>query len=136
MSDTIENMVIRLLRSDQTNANRKFVVKYTNTDGDFIGYHKSTACQLTDNKYDAKRYEGDNPERQLAVIHKAVKAMFEISDDNVEHESDGVATIFRRMRLNVRKKYFAAFKDPGEIHLSYEYLDNDAPKQRLVIRKL
>ena len=96
----------------------QYVVAYYRVDNEeLIGYHASTFCQLTDDILYAKRYAGDKPYEQLAVIAKNVKYV-------LDGENKGM---FSSLVSHVRKQ-FEGLKS-GDIYMDVIYLEEGTPKQ-------
>lgn len=101
----------------------QYVVGYYRIDNnELIGYHQSTACQLTEDVLEGKRYNGDNPYEQLAIIAKNLKYILNSSDEDPGFL--GFANI-------TRKDFFEGYKD-GDIYLKEVYLSDGTPPQQLI----
>lgn len=103
----------------------QYVVEYRlkSTDS-LIGYHRSTFCQVTPNRLDAKRYSGDNPFNQLAIIHTNIK--------HVLNTKEGDSTLFSDLRLEIKNKYFKGYTI-DDIYLQADYLEEGIPHQKFDI---
>lgn len=101
----------------------QYVVVYKRkSDESLIGYHLSTWCQLTDEKFSAKKYQGENPYGQLATINKNLGLVL-----NAKETDTG---FFASVRYQIKKTYFDGLT-AEDIFIDAEYLESDAPKQTL-----
>lgn len=105
---------------NSTEHKHPYVVAYRKkSDGSLIGYHLSTFCQITDDKFLAKRYDGDNPYRQLQTIQNNITRVLETDENDTG--------LFAPVRLAIKNNYFSGL-EISDISLDAEYLE-DAPKQ-------
>lgn len=121
--DELTDIIKNNFDERQRNSESKYVVAYKRkSDDSLIGYHLSTFCQITNDKFSGKRYEGENPYSQLQTIHNNIKHVLSIQE--------GDTSFLAEAKLEIKKTYF-----PGltidDIYLDAEYLD-DAPKQTIV----
>jgi hypothetical protein len=121
--DELTGIIKEKFDESQRSPESKYVVAYKRkSDDSLIGYHLSTFCQVTDDKFLAKRYEGENPYSQLQTIHNNIKHVLSIQE--------GDTSFLAEVKLEIKNTYF-----PGitidDIYLDAEYLD-DAPKQTIV----
>lgn len=104
-------------------AEQLYIVEYRLVENDeFLGYHKSTFCELTDDLDDAKRYPGDEPYDQITVISNNLKGIINYKED--EDRLFGVAMVA------IRKKHYQNLKH-GDIYLNAVYLEEGIKKQTL-----
>ncbi len=105
----------------------QYVVAYKRVaDDTVIGYHASTFCNHTQDIEAGKRYNGENPYKQLQTIDKNFKYMM-----SVEEGSD---VLFASIFLDTQKSYGGLAYD--EIYLEAVYLDEDTPPQRFVFKEI
>ena len=108
--------------------NTPYVVSYKRkSDDTLIGYHLSTFCQVTDDKLNAKRYDGDNPYGQLQTIHNNIKNVLSTKEDD-----DG---FFGKVKWEIKQQYFKGLTI-DDIYIDAVYLDEDVPKQTFTITKI
>ena len=106
----------------------QYVVEYSRiSDGTILGYHASSFCQLTDDRLSGKRYSGDNPYDQLAIIYKNIK--------NVLNTTEKDTDMFAPLRFKVKEAYFKGLTIE-DIFIQADYLDEDTPKQTFVFKKV
>ncbi len=105
----------------------QYVVAYKRVaDDTVIGYHASTFCNHTQDIEAGKRYNGENPYKQLQTIDKNFKYMM-----SVEEGSD---VLFASIFLDTQKSYGGLAYD--EIYLEAVYLDEGVPPQRFVFKEI
>lgn len=105
-----------------------YVVSYKmKSDDSLIGYHLSTFCQLTDDKYKAKRYDGDNPYGQLQTIHNNIKNVLSTKEDDTG--------FFGKVRWAIKQDYFRGLTI-DDIYIDAVFLDDDAPKQKYTLTRV
>lgn len=102
-----------------------YVVAYYDENEQLMGYHASTACNLTQDKNRAKRYHGDNPYPQLAIIRKNLDYTLRAEDPG---EAKGLKRFFKEMAWKTKQAHYIG-KTPEQIFIQAEWLDDDAPKQ-------
>lgn len=103
----------------------QYVVGYYRTDNDkLIGYHADTFCSLVDDILKAKRYAGEDPYAQLAVIRKNLDYTLDITEEKAEKVFLG------KINLQVKNKFFSTFAKE-DIYINAEYFDKEVPPQRL-----
>jgi hypothetical protein len=118
----IGEVIIKSMEESQEKAQYPYVVAYKRkSDDSLIGYHQSTFCQVTDNKFDGKRYNGDNPYRQLEVIHKNITSVL-----STEESDTG---FLAPAEYQIKKQHFDGLTI-DDIYLDAEYLDENVPKQK------
>ncbi len=103
--------------------NTDYIVKYHLKDGTFLGYHRSTFCQLTDNRDLVKRYYNNVPVKQITEIEKNLKKVMKAE------EGDG--SIFGALAIGPKEDHW---KDIlyDDVTISYEYFDGSERKQSYV----
>lgn len=102
-----------------------YVVAYYDENEQLMGYHASTACNLTQDKNRAKRYHGDNPYPQLAIIRKNLDYTLRAEDPE---GTKGLERLFKVMAWTTKQAHFVG-KTPEQIFIQAEWLDDNAPKQ-------
>lgn len=97
----------------------QYVVAYFRVkDDSLIGYHASTFCQVTDDIFDGKRYSGDNPYEQLAIISKNLKYI-------LRNDHKGM---FAELNNKIKDEDFGGLA-PEDIYMDAIYLAKGMPKQ-------
>jgi hypothetical protein len=105
----------------------QYVVAYKRVaDDTVIGYHESTFCNHTQDIEAGKRYNGENPYKQLETIDKNFKHMM-----NVKESTD---SLFAGVHLNTQKTYGGLTYE--DVYLEAVYLDEDTPPQRFVFKEI
>ena len=123
--DEISNVFLENLEKANSEAKKSYVVSYHRKDDkSLIGYHASTFCQVTQNKFDAKRYHGDISDKQLEVITNNVS--------NVLKTEETDTGLFDPVKYKIKQAYFSGLT-MEDIYVDAEYLDEDAPKQKFVM---
>lgn len=101
----------------QEKSNQYVVAIFNKHTDELLGYHLSTSCQRTDDKLQAKRYNGDNPYNQLKTISENLRNKF------VNYPQTG---IFSSISNEIRESYGELNHD--DLYLDAVYLEEDAPK--------
>lgn len=102
----------------QERPNQYVVAYFKKSDDSLIGYHLSTFCQTTDDILEGKRYAGEGPYPQLAIIAK-----------NIAHTLDNEHTgMFANISNHIKEVNFAGLKST-DIYLDAIYLSDGMPKQ-------
>jgi hypothetical protein len=105
----------------------QYVVAYKRVaDDTVIGYHASTFCNYTKDIEAGKRYNGENPYKQLQTIDKNFKYMMSVREDSDE--------MFVRIHLETQKSYSGLTYE--DVYLEAVYLDEDTPPQRFVFKEI
>lgn len=120
--EIIATLMDKLAEAHRESENRPFqyVVGYFNkSDESLIGYHMDTFCSISNNIFDGKRYSGENPAEQLAIIWKNITYTL-----SKVHEG-----IFSDINNSIKEDMFknASIED---IYIDAIYIDpNNMPKQ-------
>lgn len=131
--EVIQKLAEALEKSVQERQNRPFpyVVAYYKTANDeLMGYHADSACSLTQERLNGKRYHGDNPYSQLEIIRKNLDYTLKV-DPNQEKE--GLAGVFLNMAKSVKEKYYKDL-NKEDIYIMAEYLEDDLPPQKFTYK--
>jgi hypothetical protein len=106
----------------------QYVVAYKRiADDSVIGYHASTFCNTTKDLEKGKRYNGENPYKQLQTIDENFKHMM-----NVKEKTD---SLFAPIHLETQKNCYAGLTYE-QVYLEAVYLDEDTPPQRFVYKEI
>lgn len=106
----------------------QYVVAYKRVaDESVIGYHASTFCNTTQNLENGKRYNGENPYKQLQTIDENFKHMM-----SVKETTD---SLFASIHLQTQKNNYAGLTYE-QVYLEAVYLDADTPPQRFVYKEI
>lgn len=105
---------------NQSAPNQYVVAYYRKKDDSLLGYHLDTFCNVGSDILKAKRYNGENPYPQLAIIAKNVD--FTLSGKGDDDD------IFGSLTKNIREKSFEGLKS-DEVYMDAIYLAEDTPKQ-------
>ena len=132
MKDTDREEVLKELvdllnkhMNDEIPMENQYVVGYYRVKDDkLLGYHLSTACQLTEEILEGKRYEDidDNPYPQLEIISMNLKYTLDSSEEEPGFMGFANAT---------REQYFEGYVQ-GEIYLKAIYLSDGTPKKSVI----
>ena len=110
------------LNERQDEPNQYVVAYFKKSDDNLIGYHASTFCQLTNDILGGKRYSGEDPYPQLAIIAK-----------NLRHTlKDKHEGIFAEVHDKIRDTTFNGMS-PDDIYIDAIYLTEGTPKQNFRI---
>lgn len=113
---------VRNFEKRQEDPFQYIVAYYKVADDSLIGYHLSTFNQVTPNINQAKRYQGENPYKQLGVISNNLKGT--LTDPNIG--------LFAELYESIKKKDFQGLKFE-EVYIDAVYL-HEPPKQSLHIQ--
>ena len=106
----------------------QYVVAYKRVaDESVIGYHASTFCNNTQNIENGKRYNGENPYKQLQTIDENFKFMMSVKE--------GTDSLFAPIHLETQKNNYAGLTYE-QVYLEAVYLDEDTPPQRFVFKEI
>ncbi len=106
----------------------QYVVAYKRVaDESLIGYHASTFCNTTQDIERGKRYNGENPYRQLQIIDGNFKFTMSIKE--------GSDSLFAPIHLQTQKNCYAGLTYE-QVYLEAVYLDADTPPQRFVFKEI
>jgi len=114
----IQEGLKKAFEENQNRPNQYVVAYFRKSDDTLIGYHASTFCQVTNELLSGKRYSGENPYGQLAIIAKNIK-------HTLDNEHKGM---FAEISNNIRDNDFGGLKS-DEIYLDAIYLADGSPKQ-------
>lgn len=125
----IQKALNKAIQNEQQKPNQ-FVVAYYNKNNDSLfGYHLSTTCQLTDNILEAKRYNGDNPYEQIAVITNNLKGVFSTPDECPEEYKGNLGELFWTLKNDTKNRYYKNIKFE-DIYLDAIYLSDGMEPQQ------
>lgn len=119
----VTDAIKKMLDERQDRPDQYIVAYFRTSDDSLIGYHLSTFCQTTGDILKAKRYSGDNPYSQLAIIAKNLR--YTLKKD---HEG-----MFAKIHEQIRDIDFAGL-DPGDIYMDAIYLAEGTPKQNFTVK--
>ena len=125
--DALVGALKSVFEADQDKPDQYVVQYLRKSDNTLIGYHASSFCQLTDDRLSGKRYNGDNPYDQLAIIHKNITSVLATTAEDTG--------LFAPLRIQVKNTYFDGLTI-DDIYLQADYLDEDTPKQTFVFKKV
>jgi len=118
--EIINELLLRLKESfnEKQKLDNQYVVAYFKKDSDeLIGYHLDTFCSIGKDILKAKRYSGENPYSQLAIIWRNYESLF-------RECSEGMFSV-------IIKKNREAFESntPDKVYIDAIYLAKDTPVQ-------
>ncbi len=106
----------------------QYIVVYRKKEGDeVLGFHASTGCQLVSDPLKAKRYQGKEPDKQLAVIWKNVCSMLKTTEEDSKVE--GLAGFFKKISYSVKTEYFSGITE-DDIYIDAVYLCDGTEPQK------
>lgn len=124
-NDNVINQLTNLLQKhfeEQQLKPHQYVVgiynKHTNK---LIGYHLSTLCQVTQEITQAKRYNGENPYKQLETIWKNISYLVETQDFKDK--------LFGDLFNEIKNKHYNKLTSK-DIYIDAIYLNSNMPKQQ------
>ena len=129
----ITDKIINVLKKGFDERQKKpyqYVVGYYRVDNDkLIGYHASSFCQIVKEKENGKRYNGEDPYKQLAIIRKNLDHTLDIE------EAHTIGNPFASLSLDIKKRHFNDMKKE-DIYINAEYLDDSIPPQKFIYHKI
>lgn len=117
--DKITEGLKKVFDENQERPNQFVVAYYRTKDDSLIGYHASTFCQVTNNILKAKRYSGEDPYPQLAVIAKNIKYTL---------QKEVHTGMFAEVNESIKKDDFGGLSS-DEVWIDAIYLAEGMPKQ-------
>jgi hypothetical protein len=106
----------------------QYVVAYKRVaDDSVIGYHASTFCNHTQDIEAGKRYNGENPYKQLQTIDRNFKSLMETKEPT--------DSLFAPIKLRLKAEQYTGLSYE-EVYLEAVYLDEDTPPQRFVFKEI
>lgn len=131
--DKVKEMLIDAMKKafeeKQSRPFQYVVAYYLTKDDTFLGYHSDSFCNLTQEQLSGKRYSGDNPYEQLAIIRKNLDYTLDMTAEKAEN------TIFGALNLSTKARYFDGLAKE-DVYIMAEYLDDDIPPQKFVYQKI
>jgi len=111
--------ILKKIHDEEQDKPNQYVIAYYRKDNDrLIGYHYSTFCQLTNDILEAKRYNGENPYKQLRIICDNVKYI--LTDRNT-------SSMFYEFNIQIQKQFHNL--SPEDVYVDAIYLADGSPKQ-------
>lgn len=107
----------------------QYVVAYYDKNDNFLGYHDSTFCTLTQKKEQGKRYSGENPYNQLAIIRKNLDYTLNMTEEKTEGK------IFAKLNLQTKEQHFPNL-GVEDVFIEAEYLEEGIAPQRFVWKEI
>lgn len=127
MEDKVIDTIMEAMKKafeERQNEPFQYVVAYRRIkDDSLFGYHLDTFCNVTQEKETAKRYSGDNPYGQLAIIRKNLDYTLDMTEEKAEKG------FFSRLNMTVKNGHFEGVSKE-DLYIEAEYLDDDIPPQR------
>lgn len=111
--------IIEKTKKEESKKPFQYVVGYYRVDNEkLIGYHLSTFCQITQEIFEAKRYNGENPTEQLKVIANNIKSILnnEYPDSILKEINESTRNAFDNLKAE-------------EVYIDAIYITEDFPKQ-------
>jgi hypothetical protein len=108
----------------------QYVVAYYRTSDDsLMGYHADSFCNLTDREENGKRYNGDNPYDQLAIIRRNLDHTL----DKEPSDDQGISGLFGGLSDSTKERHYKGMKKE-DIYIQAEYLDEGIAPQRFTYK--
>ena len=123
--------VLQKIHDEKQSRPDQYVVAYKRkSDDSLIGYHLSTFCQITDDILRGKRYSGESPDKQLAIIWNNFKSMMATTEE--DSKKKGLAGIFQTISYNTKTDQW---KDINieDVYIDVVYLAEGTEKQPLSV---